>query len=237
MNVSSNNAAAPAVTFIPRVIARELYIELVPGKGNDGNESWRDRLASGEKPSMYYSISCDIPAGTQIVRADFNIQATDEDGRLLPIEGLTNGEFTFCPVKDQQTFTATEPGGEVTKSKSGKDVVHVKLRPDGTPAIIGTLPAGWAGYNVLKSIAHRVSGKTFLLESVSLAYSGGCSREYHPFAKARVGSFSIIDAPAGLSASGTPIAAPVFGAAARRSAQATPAPLPNTTMSSEVLPW
>jgi hypothetical protein len=235
--LSNNNAAVPAVTFVPRAIARELYIELVPGAGNDGAGSWRDRLASGMKPSMYYSVACEIPAGDQIVRAEFNIQATDENGMLLPIDGLTNGEFTFCPVKDQVGFAATEPGGEVTKSRKGdKDVVHVKLRPDGTPAVIGELPAGWAGWNVIKSVAHRVPGMTFLLENVSLSYSGSCSKAGHPFVKARVGSYSIVDAPAGLKASGTPIAAPKFAAAARRSAPAVAAPLPNTTVSSEVLP-
>ena len=221
MNVSSNNAAIPAASAIAVATMSDLFIELVP------SSRWRERLAAGEKPSMFYSVSGNLVVSDLVVRAEIALQATNADGGLLLIDGLTNGEFTLRPVGMQKGFATANPDADG----------NVKLRPDGTPDIVGELPVGWAGYHVLKAVAHRISGKTLRLSGVRLSYDGVTTKTGHHCAKAQAEGYEVVDAPAGLAATGTPVAAPKFAAAARRSAPAVAAPLPNTTMSSEVLPW
>jgi hypothetical protein len=218
--LSNNNAAVPAASAVAVATMSDLFIELVP------SSRWRERLAAGEKPSMFYSVSGNIVVGDAVVRAEIALQATDVNGGLLLIDGLTNGEFTLRPVGQQKGFAAANPDA----------LGNIRLKSDGTPDIVGELPAGWQGYHVLKAVAHRVSGKTLRLSGVRLSYDGVNTKTGHACAKAQADGYEVVDAPQGLAATGTPVAAPKFAAAARRSAPAVAAPLPNTTVSSEVLP-
>lgn len=210
MNALSNSAAAPAASAVSSAVMSDLFIELVP------STRWRERLAAGEKPSMFYSVSGNLVAGNNVVRAEVAVQATNADGALLPIDGLTNGEFTLRPIAQQKGFAAANPDADG----------NVKLRPDGTPDIVGELPAGWQGYHVLKAVAHRRSGKTLRLSGVRLSYEGAVTKTGHACAKAQADGYEVVDAPAGLAATGAPVAAPKFAAAARRNSTAVAAVLP-----------
>jgi len=210
MNALSNTAALPAASAVASAVMSDLFVELVP------SSRWRERLAAGDKPSMFYSVSGNIVVGDAVVRTEIAIQATNADGDLQLIDGLTNGEFTLRPVGLQRGFAAVEPD----------EAGNVKLRPDGSPAVIGELPAGWQGWHVLKSVAHRIAGKTLRLSGVRLSYDDAVTKSGHACAKAQADGYEVVDAPSGLAANGTPVAAPKFAAAARRSSTAVEAVLP-----------
>ena len=135
-------------------IMSDLYLELVP------SSRWRERLAAGDKPSMFYSASGSIVVGDSVVHGELAVQATDDDGNLVAIPGLTTAEFTFRPVAQQKGFAGVV----------GDDDGNIKLGPDGEPVLIAELPEGWAAWNVLKSNAKRVPGKTLQLHGIRLSY-------------------------------------------------------------------
>lgn len=207
-NLTNLNSSVPS-TAIAEAVLSDLYVELVPGA------RFRERMIAGERPSMFYSISGTLVAGDQAVRGEFSLQATNEAGELLTIEGLTNGEFTFAPVKRQTAFAAVQ----------GDANGNIALNAEGEPVLLEELAEGWAPHNVLKSTAHRIPGKTLKLSNVTLSYEGATTRTGHPCAKLRVGGYAVVDAVR-ISADGAVVAKPKFAAAPRRSAASAAIVLP-----------
>lgn len=213
------NAATNRISFLAEGMLTNAFVELVPAK------NWRERAKAGDKPSMFYSVKGDIVAGDVVVRGELNIDALSEDGEpmSLGIERESRaGELLALLPYDPKGHAAIVPN-----DAEGKPVLK-----DGVPVIteaIGDLPKGWSPSHCVKFRVNTDGAKALLLKGVKFAYDEASTASGHPCARLRAESFTVVDGPKRLAASGPVLGFGKVGAsagyqsAARKTAAAAPA--------------
>jgi hypothetical protein len=209
------NTESRSVSALDEAVLINPYVELVPSRG------WRERMAQGLKPSLFFSIRGDILAGNETLNIEVQgIQATDADGalRLLGIEHQRASDgagYLVCPPQRQKSFAAIV----------GDEQGNAKLDAAGMPVLAPgeALAEGWEAWQVVKSTVFTQPGKTLKLKGVSLSFKDATTAGGHRCADARIQAYEVVDAPRIEAAGGKATAAPKFGCAARATSRATAA--------------
>jgi len=206
-------------TLLKQADLTNVFVELVP------DPRWRERMAAGQPPNMFYSVKGDIQleADGAVVNAELNLGALNDNGALLLL-GIER------PNRDGKVRSVlpNSPKGHaigLQLDADGKPIIK-----DGVPQTLEpsvSFPSGWSVFHVVKYHVNVDGAKALRLTNVQIAYDGVVDSRGRLCAKVRATSYAIVDGPARLQAAGVAADWTGIGSsqayAARRNARATAA--------------